>query len=70
MFGGGLERSPASGRLCVRIPAATGLSRYEQIVTAPTPTDRQQVRVSRVLEDDFYKRMSCVTVGVASNEWP
>ena len=37
----------------------------KQVGTAPLPNARQQMRVSRVLADDHYKRMPRVTVGVA-----
>ena len=50
---------------CVRIPAATDPSRKKQLVTVPLLNAQHQVRVSRVLGDDQYKRMSRVTVGVA-----
>ena len=38
---------------------------FKQVVTGPLPNARQQVRLSRVLGDDHYKRMTRVTVGVA-----
>ena len=37
----------------------------KQVVTAPLLSARQEVRASRVLGDDHYKRMTRVTVGVA-----
>ena len=55
----------ASGRLDVRIPVATDRSDKKQVVTAPLLNALQQLRVSRVLGDGHYKRMSCVAVGVA-----
>ena len=40
----------------------------KQVVTAPLPNARQQVRVSRVLGDDHYKGLVHITVGVAHKE--
>ena len=45
----------------------------KQVVNAPLPNARQQV--SRVFGDNHYKRMPCVTVGVARSrtltaQWP
>ena len=37
----------------------------KQVATGPLPNVRQKVCVSWVLGDDYYKRMPCVTVGVA-----
>ena len=37
----------------------------KHVVTASLLNARQQVRVSRVLEDDHNKRMTSATVGVA-----
>ena len=37
----------------------------KRVETAPLPNARQQVLVSRVLEDDHYKGLDRVTVGVA-----
>ena len=37
----------------------------KEVVTAPLLNAQQEVRVSRVLGDDHYKRMPRVTVGVA-----
>ena len=52
----------AIGRLGIRIPAATDL--VVQVVTAPPLNPKQQVCVSRLLGDHYYKRMPRVTVGV------
>ena len=57
---------PASGRLGVLIPAATDLSRKTFKCSASLLSNtRQEVVASRVLGDDHYKLMSCVSVGVA-----
>ena len=40
-------------------------SSLKQVVTAQLPNARQQVRMSRVLRDDHYKGLACVTVSVA-----
>ena len=50
----GYSIGPASGRLSVRIPAATDLNRKIQVVTAPPLNARQQVLVIRVLGDEHY----------------
>ena len=50
----GYSVGPASGRLSVRIPAATDLNRKIQVVTAPPLNARQQVLVIRVLGDEHY----------------
>ena len=47
------------------IPGRDRPKSLEKVVTAPLPSARQQVRVLRVLGDDHYKQMPCVTVGVA-----
>ena len=57
---------PASGRFGVLIPAATDLSRKTfKCSASPLSNTRQEVVASRVLGDDHYKLMSCVSVGVA-----
>ena len=56
--GGAVGKSvrTTSGRFGVRIQDATDLSRKKQVVTAQLPNARHLVTVSRVLEDDHYKR--------------
>ena len=47
------------------IPGRDRQKSLEQVVTAPLPNAQQQVWVSRVLGDDHYKGLACVTVDVA-----
>ena len=47
------------------IPGRDRPTSLKQVVTAPLPNPRQQVRVSRVPGDDHFKRMRCVILGVA-----
>ena len=54
---------------CMRSGSIPGSDRpklLKQAVTALMPSVWQQVRTSRVLGDDYYKRMTGVKVGVAS----
>ena len=44
------------------IPGRNRPNSLKQVVSTPTPSARQQVRVSRVLGDDHYKRMTRVRV--------
>ena len=46
------------------IPDRDKFKSLKQVVTAPLLNARQYVCVSRVLGDDYYKRMPRVTVGL------
>ena len=48
------------------IPGSDRPKLLEQAVTGPMPSPWQQVQLSRVLGDDYYKRMTSVKEGVAS----
>ena len=59
----------------LRVPVLARPKSKKQVVTAPLLNAQQYLRVSRVLKDDHYERMSCVTVGVArlrtlTAQWP
>ena len=62
-----LERSPRMRTVGCSNPIRERPLTVKQVVTAPMlhVNVRQQVRLSRILGDDHYKRISCVTVGVA-----
>ena len=47
------------------IPSCDRPKSLKKVVSAPLPSAWQQVRVSRVLGDDHYKRMTRVTACVA-----
>ena len=53
---------------CMRSGSIPGSDRpklLEQAVTGPMPSPWQQVQLSRVLGDDYYKRRTIVKEGVA-----
>ena len=61
-----VECFPRMREIGVRSPVATDLiNSLKQVVSAPLPNARQQVRVSPFLGDDHYKWLTRVAVGVA-----
>ena len=51
------------------IPGRDRPKSFKEVIKAPLPSARQQVWVSRVLEDDDYKGLARVTVGIKSVEY-
>ena len=50
------------------IPGRDRPKSLKQVVTAALPNARQEMRLSRVLGDEHYKRMPRVTVGLHAKE--